>query len=117
MQYKIFYNLYNDYNFMLLSAVHYGVYSENLFKSIQDRLEKCICGMLFKPECMEYKNSLKELYGYVIRGEDIRGFQPLVRELYKKMTYKRILKDILVYAACFCLCTFTGIILKKPLFH
>lgn len=102
---------------MLLSAVHYGVYSENLFKSIQTGLEKSICCMLFKPECLEYKSLLKELYGYVIRGKDISGFQSSVCEIHKKMTFKKRLNALPVYTACFCLCIFTGIVLKMQVFH
>lgn len=117
MDYKRFYNLYNDYNFMLLKAVHFGVYSENSFRSTQARLERSICHMLLDPKCLEYKNLLKELYESVIRGEDTSGFLPSVNELYKRMLYRKVLRYVPVCTACFCLCIITGIIFKMPAFH
>lgn len=117
MDYKRFYNLYKDYNFMLLKAVHFGVYSENLFISIQVGLERCICDMLLETKCLEYKNFLKELYESVIKGEDISGFLPLVNELCKKMAVRKALRVAPVFTACFCLFIITGIILKITVFY
>lgn len=102
---------------MLLKAVYFDAYSENMFKNIQKELEETICCMLSDLYYSEYKTFLKDIYECVIREEDISRCQPTVEIFYKKMTLKKLLKDVPVFAVCLSLSFFMIIIFKMSVIH
>lgn len=102
---------------MLLKAIHFDVYSESMFKTIQCELEEIICCKLRNDKYSEYKDFLKDIYESVVKGKDLSGFMPSVDKLYKEMVFRKALREIPVYAAYATICIFIVIIFKFPVFH
>lgn len=86
-----------DYDFMRGRAVHFGVYSENGMKNIQNELAELLRLMAGDPVYEQYKPSLLDMYHAVRRRNDISSFFPVIRKVRDKTRKGKFVSDILVY--------------------
>lgn len=100
MGYEKFYRLCTDYNFMLKDAVHFGVYSENDLKNIQNELGELLKLMADDPVYAQYKPLLQEIYQDINNRNDISRFFPSARKLQGKVKARKFAGDIPLYMLC-----------------
>lgn len=100
MEYEKLYRLCSDYNFMLKKAVHFGVYSENRLKDIQNELMELLKFMASDPAYAQYQPLLREMQQAVSSKSDISSFFPSVQKLQGKVRARKFVSDIPLYILC-----------------
>lgn len=100
MEYEKFYRLCTDYNFMLKDAVHFGVYSENGLKNIQNELGELLKLMADDPVYAQYKPLLQEMHQAVSSRSDISRFFPRAQKVQGKVRARKFAGDIPLYVLC-----------------
>lgn len=100
MEYEKFYRLCLDYNFMLIKAVHFGVYSENRLKDIQAELLKIMELLAADPVYVQYKPLLQEMHHAVNSKSDINSFFPSARKLQAEVKARKFVSDVPLYLLC-----------------